>query len=326
MLSRKTIEAQLAHTIQRVEVPGLENRFEGKVRDCYVVGDKRIIIASDRLSAFDVVLTTIPFKGQLLNEMATYWFEQTAHIVKNHVVAKPHPNVLITQEVDIIPIEVVVRGYLAGSAWRDYKTERPISGLLLPKGMRKSERLPEPVVTPSTKAEQGKHDEPISGEEIVAKGLVPADIWQEVCSKALALFNFGTKKAAEQGLILVDTKYEFGMLEKNGKSELVLADEIHTPDSSRYWMLESYQSRFEAGEDPEMLDKEFVRRWLIEQGYMGNGTPPRFTDSFRVDTTLRYVEAYETITGRSFVPETGAVTEKIAEVVKQAALNTVCKA
>lgn len=291
--------------------------IEGKVRDCIILGDKRIILASDRLSAFDVVLTTIPFKGQLLTEMANFWFEKTRHIIPNHIISNPHPNVVVCQEVRILPVEIIVRGYLAGSAWRDYEAGRAVSGIALPTGMRKSQKLHEPLLTPSTKAERGKHDEPISCAEIVSQGLVRADIWDAVSKKAVELFNYGSAEAAKNNLILVDTKYEFGILtDSSGKETLVLADEIHTQDSSRYWVLSSYAERFERGEDPEMLDKEFVRRELISQGYMGNGTPPQLSDDFRVDTSIKYIEAYEQITGKVFTPNRDTQGELIAVLEK----------
>ena len=316
MLTREAIAEQLKYTLQTSEISGLGEKIEGKVRDCYVFKNKRVIVATDRLSAFDVVLTTIPFKGQLLTQMAAYWFSQTEHIVPNHIIKQPHPNVLITREVEILPIEVVVRGYLAGSAWRDYQAGRSISGITLAKGMRKSQRLEAPIITPSTKAERGVHDEPISSEEIVRQRIVAESLWEQVCDIALKLFQFGSEKAAERGLILVDTKYEFGVEnDESGKAKLILADEIHTQDSSRFWMQDSYQERFEAGEDPVMLDKEFVRRWLIEKGYMGEGTPPIFSDDYRVDTAIRYIEAYEKITGSEFCAEIGALSESITAAV-----------
>ncbi len=318
MIERSLVEQQLQNTLKGVEFPKLGNLYKGKVRDCYVQGDKRILITSDRLSAFDKVLTTIPFKGQVLNQMASYWFKQTAHIAPNHIISEPHPNVFICRQVEIMPIEVVIRGYLTGSAWRDYQAGKAISGITLPQGMKKSQRFENPLITPSTKAEQGTHDQPISSEEIVKSGIVEKKLWEEVCETALKLFEFGTKKAAENGLILVDTKYEFGTItQANGKKQLILADEIHTSDSSRYWMNYSYKQRFEAGEDPVMLDKEFVRRWLIEQGYMGDGTPPEFTNSFRVDTALKYIEAFEIITGTPFQGKVGKPEEEIKKILEE---------
>ncbi len=314
MLERKLVENQLPFTLQSAEFPKLGKKIPGKVRDSYVLGDRRILVTSDRLSAFDKVLTTIPFKGALLNGMAAYWFKETADIVPNHIIDHPHPNVFVAKQVEILPVEVVIRGYLTGSAWRDYEAGRDVSGIPMPKGLKRSHRFDSPLITPSTKAEAGKHDEPISSAEIVSSGLVQKKLWDEVCEKAMALFARGTKKAAERGLILVDTKYEFGVL--NG-TKLILADEIHTQDSSRYWMSDSYQNAYETGVDPQMLDKEFVRRWLIERGYMGDGTPPEFPDSFRVDTALKYMDAYEKITGLKFSSEVGSQIERIQRVVEE---------
>lgn len=321
MLDREIIRQQLSNTLQTIDLPNLGDKIKGKVRDCYVrknaQGKKeRILITSDRLSAFDRVLTTIPFKGQVLTQMAMHWFEETKDIVANHIITHPHPNVMIGREVKILPIEVVIRGYLTGSAWRDYQAGKDVSGIKLPAGLRMSEKFAEPLITPSTKAEQGDHDEPISSQEIIKRGIVEEKLWNKVCETALKLFARGTEKARERGLILVDTKYEFGVSESG---ELVLADEVHTQDSSRYWILDSYQARFIKGEVPEMLDKEFVRGWLIKQGYMGEGTPPVFSDDFRIDTALRYIEAYEMITGKKFVPETGDIAKKIEAAVNRIA-------
>lgn len=317
MLSRNEIEQQLAFTLESIDAPFLGTKIEGKVRDSYVLGERRVLVTSDRLSAFDRILTTIPFKGQLLNQMATYWFKETAHIVPNHLLSVPHPNVLLTKQVQIVPIEVVVRGYLAGSAWRDYQAGRSVSGIVLPKGLKKSARFEKPLLTPSTKAPIGQHDEPISSEEIVSSGLVEKKLWQEISAAAFSLFEFGTKKALERGLILVDTKYEFGLLhDQSGKTQLVLADEIHTQDSSRYWIAESYPQAFQDQVDPVMLDKEFVRRWLIDRGYMGEGTPPTITNEFRVDTALRYMEVCEKITGLSFSGKVGLLKDSILQVLE----------
>jgi phosphoribosylaminoimidazole-succinocarboxamide synthase len=319
MLTTEQITKQLNYTITGLKIPDADGFYSGKVRECYSLksalsGEKRILIATDRLSAFDVILTTVPFKGALLSQMAAYWFNETKNLVPNHVLETPHPNVFVCEEVDIIPIEVVVRGYLTGSAWRDYTSGNSISGVTLQAGKKKNEKFSVPIITPSTKAEIGKHDIPISGRELVTQGVVEQKVWDEVTEKALALFDFGTKRAEERGLILVDTKYEFGL--RKGTKEVVLADEIHTQDSSRYWELDSYNSRFDAGQEPQMLDKEFVRTWLIERDYMGNGEAPEITEEFRVETAIRYMQAYEKITGKSFEHPVGSQVEKITEVVK----------
>ncbi len=314
MLSLELIKEQLKYTLHSTSLPHLGPKLSGKVRDCYVLGDKRVIIATDRLSAFDVVLSTVPFKGQLLNQMAAYWFTQTKHIVPNHVLAQPHPNVMLVQEVEIIPIEIVVRAYLAGSAWRDYKAGRTVSGIRLPKGLKESERLEKPIITPSTKAEQNLHDEPISSEEILYRGIVGESLWSDICRIALKLFEFGSAKATERGLILVDTKYEFGIAKNEaGQSKLVIADELHTPDSSRYWMLDTYWERFDQSRNPQMLDKETLRQWLIEQGFMGIGPAPQLTEELRIETAVSYIEAYQKITASEFEATVGPVEEQIKQ-------------
>ena len=318
MIPRSIFEQQLPHTVSQIDFPRLADKYSGKVRDCYRLGERRILVTSDRLSAFDRILTTIPFKGMLLNGMASYWFNATKHIVQNHVLAEPHPNVLVTQEVEILPIEVVVRGYLTGSAWRDYEAGNPVSGIQLSKGMKKHQRFDAPIITPSTKAPSGTHDLPISGEEIVASGLLSRKEWEQLSDIAFALFRFGTETAAKRDLILVDTKYEFGWKKgRGGARELVLADEIHTQDSSRYWIAGSYASRFASAEDPEMLDKEYFRRWLIERGYMGEGTPPVIPDTVRIDLALRYAEAFERLTGKVFSAQPGPVTPQIESVLAE---------
>ena len=323
MIEKEKLIAQIPYSLTAIELPELGKKIAGKVRDSFVLSHKagyetRVLITSDRLSAFDVILASIPFKGQVLNAMAAHWFELTKDLVPNHIIAQPHPNVFIGRQVKILPIEVIVRGYLTGSAWRDYEAGRAVSGITLPKGMKRSQAFDSPLLTPSTKAEMGKHDEPISCEEIVSSGIVEKKLWEQVEEAALKLFAFGQKKANEQGLILVDTKYEFGVLEEpNGKLKLVLADEVHTSDSSRYWILSSYKDRFEAGEDPQMLDKEFVRRYLIEQGFMGEGTPPKLSNDFLADTALRYIEACEKITGKSFAPTVGEIAGQIKALVPE---------
>ena len=315
MVSKELAKKQIQHTIKSInlDIPD-SKKIEGKVRDCYLLNDKtRLLIATDRLSAFDVILTTIPFKGQVLTEMAKFWFEKTKHIVPNHIISYPHPNVMHAKEVKILPIEVVVRGYLAGSAFRDYEAGRKISGVSLPSGIKKSQKLPELIVTPSTKEEKGNHDIPISEEEIVKRNIVSAELWNEVRTKALELFEFGTIEAEKKGFILVDTKYEFGLdLETN---KLTLADEIHTPDSSRYWLKESYEERFNSGQDPEMLDKEFVRRELIKMGFMGDGEIPKLSDDFKAKTAVRYIEVFEKITGQKFIPAEKIDLDKIVKKI-----------
>ncbi len=270
----------------------------GKVRDMVDLGDRLIISVTDRLSAFDRVLTTIPCKGQVLNELSLFWFEATRSIVQNHILEQLSPRSVVALKCDVLPVEVIVRAYLTGSAWRDYRQGKSIAGIVLPPDMRSNQKFESPILTPSTKAERGAHDEPIAAGEIVGRGLVSEALWRRVEECALALFKAGSEHAAERGLILVDTKYEFGV--RGG--ELYLVDEVHTPDSSRFWYADSYADLYERGEAQRELDKEYLRRWLIERGYMGDGEAPRIPDDIRLETGLRYVTAFEKITGRAFAP------------------------
>jgi phosphoribosylaminoimidazole-succinocarboxamide synthase len=289
----------LPPTLDTTDFSWLGPRYEGKVRDCYTRGDLRVLITTDRLSAFDKILTTVPFKGQVLTQLAAFWFNQCGDIVEHHVVNVPDPNVMVVNNVEIIPIEVVVRGYLAGSAWRDYSAGRSVSGVELPHGMKEFDRLARPLITPSTKAEIGSHDTPISEEDIVRSGLVKAEIWSTVRAKALALFSFGSSEVEKRGLILADTKYEFGVRE----GRVVLADEIHTLDSSRFWMADTYHERVQRNEAPHMLDKEPVRRWLMDRGFSGEGVVPVISDKDRADWMNHYHNSFERITGHSFTPD-----------------------
>ncbi|MBI5390076.1 phosphoribosylaminoimidazolesuccinocarboxamide synthase [Candidatus Woesearchaeota archaeon] len=312
MTNREILHKQLSHTLKETNFPQLGQRYVGKVRDNYTLGKKRVIITTDRLSAFDKVLTTIPFKGQVLNQLAAFWFEQTKQIIPNHVITIPDPNVMVVKECSVFPIEMVVRGYLAGSAWRDYQAGKDISGIKLSKGMKMSQKFPTPLLTPSTKAATG-HDEHISREEILRQKLVDPKLYEQMERIALALFKKGTEVVAKQGLILVDTKYEFGLLD----GKLVLADEIHTPDSSRFWYADTYEDLFKAGKDQRMLDKEFLRQWLIrEKKYMGDGPLPNIPDDIRVEVAWRYIKAYEEITGTLFKAVVGDPLQRIEQNLK----------
>lgn len=292
--------SQLNNTLVETEFPELGVLYRGKVRDNYTTDqDLRIIIASDRLSAFDRVLTSIPFKGQLLNQMTFFWFDKTKDIVPNHVVEVPDPNVMVVNEAKPLPIEMVVRGFITGSAWRAYENGDAVSGIVFPEGLQKNQQLPEVVLTPTTKAVTG-HDEPISRAEILKKKVVPVDIYAQMEEMSLKLFETGSQICAENQIILVDTKYEFGLI----ADQVVVIDEIHTPDSSRFWVKGTYQDLFNAGEEPEILDKEFFRAWLMDQGYMGDGEPPEITEDVRVELAQRYAEAFQTITGQIFEPPT----------------------
>jgi phosphoribosylaminoimidazole-succinocarboxamide synthase len=300
---RKGLELTLDHT----ELDVLGKKYEGKVRDNYTTEDgRRIIVVTDRISAFDRVLGTLPFKGQVLNSLANWWFDQTRDAVPNHVLEVPDPNVMIGVECEPLEVEMVVRAYITGvtstSIWTHYERgERVFCGHELPDGLKKHQRLPEPILTPSTKAAKGDHDVSASREEILAMGRVSAEEFDAAADYAMKLFSMGQKLCAERGLILVDTKYEFG---KTPDGKIVVIDEIHTPDSSRYWYKKSYDERFAAGEDPESFDKEYVRRWLKEVGYSGDGPIPTIPDEVRVEASRRYIEACDQIRGEAFVPNT----------------------
>jgi phosphoribosylaminoimidazole-succinocarboxamide synthase len=297
-----SIREALHHPLTGTDFPSLGRKYEGKVRDNYSEGGRRIIVVTDRISAFDRVLGTLPLKGQLLNHVAAYWFEQTKGIAQNHVIDVPDPNVLVAEECMPLPVEMIVRAYLTGSTstsiWVHYqKGARTFCGHALPEGMRKHERLPEPILTPSTKAEKGDHDVSAARDEILRLTGMPAADFDAAAEMAMKLFAFGQRACAERGLILVDTKYEFGRT-KDGR--IVVIDEIHTPDSSRFWFEKTYPERFARGEDPESFDKEYVRRWLVGQGFSGDGPIPAIPDDVRVEATRRYVHAIETITGKPF--------------------------
>ena len=278
--------------------------YRGKVRDVYRPGNGRVfLIATDRISAFDYVLNqAIPLKGQVLNGVAAYFFEQTVDVVPNHVLATPDPNVTLAEECHVLPIEFVVRGYLAGHAWRVYREgRRELCGETLPENLRESEELPSPLLTPATKAVEG-HDEDISRLEIVQRGILDRETLEEAADMALRLFRRGTELAAVQGLVLADTKYEFG---RTRDGRLVLVDEVHTPDSSRYYYADGYEERLSKGEKQRQLSKEFVREWLMEHGFQGKPgqTLPDMPPDFVRQVAERYVELYETVTGREFVPD-----------------------
>lgn len=283
------------------QFPGQTGFYKGKVRDVYHFENKLVVVVSDRISAFDVVLPrAIPFKGQVLNQIAAQSLEATKDIVPNWVISVPDPNVTIGVKCEALAVEMVIRGYLAGHAWREYKAgKRMLCGVALPEGLKENDKLPEPIITPTTKASEG-HDEDISREEILKQGIVPEHIYTQVEEYTRNLFKRGTEIAAKQGLILVDTKYEFGV--QNGK--IYLIDEIHTPDSSRYFYTEGYQERQNKGEAQKQLSKEFVRQWLIENGFQGKEGQqiPEMTDEIVNHISNRYIELYENVTGKTFNP------------------------
>ena len=307
-MDMKALRAHAHEVLRDATIPELPNHYQGKVRDNYDLPDgRRIIIASDRLSAFDRILAAIPFKGRVLTQTARYWFEATADICPNHVLEYPDPNVVIGRRLDILPVEIVVRAYLAGTTATSILTlykkgEREMYGVRLPEGLRENEKLPEPIITPTTKAFDGGHDEPLSPAEIISKGLLSAAQWQTVSRYALALFARGQELAARRGLILVDTKYEFGT---DAEGNIILADEIHTPDSSRYWLAGSYPQRFAEGKRPESFDKDFVRSWVAERCDPYKDDIPEIPADLIVETAAVYIRAFEAITGQSFdIPET----------------------
>lgn len=289
--------------IEEAFFPELPNHQRGKVRDSYDLPDgRRIMITTDRQSAFDLVLAAVPFKGQVLNQTAQFWFEQTADICPNHVLDVPDPNVVVGRRLDIIPIEMVVRDYLTGSTdtsiWPMYKRgERVLYGHTFPEGLVKNQKLPRTIITPTTKAEQGEHDAPVTDKEILARKIVTPAQWQELSEKALAVFARGREIAAKNGLILVDTKYEFGF-DKDG--QITLADEIHTPDSSRYWLRSSYEERLKAGQEPESLDKEFLRLWISARCDPYKEKVPPIPAETLLEFSGKYVKLYEQVTGRKF--------------------------
>ncbi len=283
----------------------LTDRRAGKVRVSYALPDgKRLFVTTDKLSAFDRIIATVPWKGQVLNQLSAWWFGATRDIVANHLVAVPDPNVTIATSATPLPVEVVVRGHITGvtdtALWTQYaRGERLLYGHRLPDGLAKTARLPEPIVTPTTKAADGGHDEPLTCDDVVARGLLDAELWDRVQAAALALFHRGVEVGEAAGLVLADTKYEFGI---DGDGQLLLIDEVHTPDSSRWWVAASLEERRAAGDEAESVDKEVVRRALTEAGYAGAGPVPELSADVWTATTERYVDAYVRLTGDEFVP------------------------
>jgi phosphoribosylaminoimidazole-succinocarboxamide synthase len=317
MVSEDTLRAALSRTLDSSDLPGLGARYEGKVRDSYSrpADGHRLMVVTDRISAFDRILGTLPFKGQVLNRLAAWWFERTAAVVPNHFVGVPDPNVLECVECTPILVEMVVRAYVTGatatSIWTHYeKGAREFCGHVLPEGLKKNQKLPKPILTPATKAPKGEHDVSGSRADILATGNVSAKDFDEAAEMAFRLFEEGSRICAERGLILVDTKYEFGR-DKSGK--LLVIDEIHTPDSSRFWRSATYEERFARGEDPEPLDKDFVRRHYTALGYKGDGPAPPIPDDVRVGAAARYIDAYEQITGLPFEPNLEEPLPRIAK-------------
>ncbi len=305
----------LTRTLAHARIDELPNPYFGKVRDCYDLPDRgegaqRILISSDRISAFDRILAAIPCKGQVLTQTARFWFDRTADICPNHVVAYPDPNVVIGRHVTILPVEVVVRGYLAGTTGTSILTlyrngARDMYGHRLPEGLRDNQALPAPIITPTSKAFDGGHDEPLTAGQITASGLLTQTQWDRVSEIALALFERGQRMAAERGLILVDTKYEFGT---DAAGNILLADEVHTPDSSRYWLAEGYDAAFEAGTRPPSFDKDVIRSWVAARCDPYHDPIPEIPAEMIAQTAQVYIDAYERITGQTFQPDLSGAT------------------
>jgi phosphoribosylaminoimidazole-succinocarboxamide synthase len=318
------LRAQLRHPLESTPWTTIGGRalprYDGKVRDCYIDKERgeRIIVVTDRLSAFDAVVGTIPSKGQVLNQLATFWFEKTKHIAPNHMLRVPDPNVMIARECTPLPVELVMRSYLTGvtstSIWKAYEAgARTFCGHAMADGMTKNQRLPAPILTPSTKAAKGDHDVSVSRAELLAMGRIEPALFDRAAALAAALFAEGQRHAAAQGLILADTKYEMGVAPDG---TLTVIDEIHTPDSSRYWYADDYESRFAAGEEPRSLDKEYVRRWLSgEAKWTGDGPPPVMPDEVRIEAARRYIASFELVTGTRFEPDTRDPVARIAQAL-----------
>lgn len=314
-MDKEVLFEALKHPLVETDFPRLGRKYRGKVRDCYTTArGERIIVVTDRISAFDRSLGVLPIKGQLLNHVARWWFDKTRELVPNHVLDVPDPNVMVAMECAPLPVEMVMRAYLTGttqtSIWVHYQRgERTFCGHRLPDGLAQHERLPEPILTPSTKAAHGDHDVSASREEILAiSRMSPAD-FDEAARLAKLLFDAGSRICAERGLILVDTKYEFG---KTPDGRIVVIDEIHTPDSSRFWFSQTYEERMAQGQAPESFDKEYLRRYLAQTGFDGDGPLPHIPDDVRVEATLRYLTAVEQITGAAFVADLSDPLPRIA--------------
>lgn len=317
-LDPRLLRDQCARTLEATHFDDLGEREEGKVRDNYVRGDRRAIVVTDRVSCFDVVVGSLPFKGQVLNELAAFWFERTRDVARNHLLGVPDPCVSVVGQCELLPVEFVFRAYLTGSSstsiWTAYERgDRLYCGHKLPDGMRRHEALPEPLLTPTTKAPMGAHDELTSREELIVTGAISEERYDEAAAVGAALFAEGRRWAETRGLILVDTKYEMGL---DNDGNLTVVDEIHTPDSSRYWYADGYQRALSAGSSPVQLDKEYLRLWLGEQGFRGDGPIPEVPVDVRCEATRRYIETYEQLTGLAFEPNNEPPVERIRRNLK----------
>ncbi len=322
MISEQQLRELLPQALEETHLP-LPGKGTGKVRDWYdLPGRKRLLITTDRLSAFDRILARVPYKGQVLNQLTNWWFEQTKTIIPNHLLVEPDPNAAVVEVVQPFLVEVIVRGYITGvtttALWYRYSLgEREIYGYRFPEGLRKNSPLPEPIITPTTKGVAGAHDERLTCAEVVEKGLLDANTWEQVQAASLAIFKHGQEVAARAGLILVDTKYEFG---RTADGRVVLIDEVHTPDSSRFWKADTYESRLAAGEEPENFDKEFVRLAYAEKGYRGDGEIPPMPADLWIAASQRYIAIYEMLTGQSFQPGEYPVEPRLLANLRAAGL------
>lgn len=319
MLTTEQLKPLLSKPFESTNLP-IVDKVAGKVRDSYPLKDQqRLLITTDRLSAFDRVLHCVPYKGQVLNQLAAWWFKQTQDIIPNHVISLPDPNALLATTVEPFPVEVIVRGYITGvtstALWHRYELgEREIYGYQFPEGLKKNQRLPEPIITPTTKGGPTGHDERLTCAEVVEKNYLDAQTWNTLQTAALEIFKRGQKVAEQAGLLLVDTKYEFG---RAADGRILLIDEVHTPDSSRFWKKDSYQQRFAEDKEPENFDKEFVRLAYAELGYRGDGTPPVLPDDLWIAASQRYIQIYEMLTGETFVPGEYPVEPRLERNLKK---------
>lgn len=323
MIDSKVIQKSIPDAVSGVTYSKLGKKYSGKVRDWYVKNGIRILIATDRISAFDRVLGHVPFRGAVLTKLSEFWFEKTRNIIKNHMIGIIDPNVMMVSECQALPVEIIVRSYITGvtstSLWKNYEEgKRVIYGIKFPDGLVKNQKLKSPVITPTTRATgPGGHDEQITPKEIIKQKLVSPKIWKQIEIIAKELYTFGAKLTEKSGFILADTKYEFG-LDKSGK--LVLIDEIHTPDSSRFWLKSTYVNNFKKGQEVENFDKEFMRIWFSQQGYTGKGKPPQMPDELIVKIALRYMEVYEKLSGQKFeidttIPPKERIIENLSKLV-----------
>lgn len=319
MLTLQEIRSILPLAYKSSDLP-IVNRVAGKVRDWYdLPGSKRLLVTTDRLSAFDRSLAEVPYKGQVLNQLSAWWFNKTSDLIPNHILSIPDPNVAIVTKVKPFPVEVIVRGYITGvtetALWRRYELgEREVYGYTFKNGLHKNQQLPAPIITPTTKGGETGHDERLTCAEVVSQGYIDAKSWEQIQTAALEIFKRGQQVALAAGMILVDTKYEFGLSEDG---HIMLIDEVHTPDSSRFWKADSYDERFAAGEEPENFDKEFIRRHYAAHGYRGEGEPPSVETDLWVQASQRYIQIYELLTGQEFIPGEYPVNPRLFKALKQ---------